>query len=216
MEILLIGASKGLGLQILKEAIKKEIKVNCLIRKKSKLNLKSPFLKKIYGDATNYRDLEKSVGNSEVIISTINVCRRNIIPWSALTNSKTTVSTFAKNTLNLSKNNINRIITISAWGVGDSIDDIPKLFKLLIKFSNLKYPYIDHDLHEKIIEKSNFNWTILRPSALTNEQKYHEVVSHEGNNNPRLTVGRKSLARFIIGIIENKYYFKKKLVVSRK
>lgn len=216
MEILLIGASKGLGLQILKEAIKKEIKVNCLIRKKSKLNLKSPFLKKIYGDATNYRDLEKSVGNSEVIISTINVCRRNIIPWSALTNSKTTVSTFAKNTLNLSKNNINRIITISAWGVGDSIDDIPKLFKLLIKFSNLKYPYMDHDLHEKIIEKSNFNWTILRPSALTNEQKYHEVVSHEGNNNPRLTVGRKSLARFIIGIIENKSYFKKKLVVSRK
>ena len=215
MEILLIGASKGLGLQILKEAIKNEIKVNCLIRKKSNLNLESPFLKKIYGDATNIRDLENSVGNSEVIISTINVCRRNIIPWSGLTNSKTTISTFAKNTLKLSKNNINRIITISAWGVGDSIDDIPKLFKQLIKFSNLKYPYMDHDLHEKIIEKSNFNWTILRPTALTNERKYHKVVPYE-DNKPKLTVGRKSLARFIIDIIEDKSYFKKKLVVSRK
>ena len=34
MEVLLIGANRGLGYEILKELAKSEIKVNCLVRKK--------------------------------------------------------------------------------------------------------------------------------------------------------------------------------------
>ena len=38
MEVLLIGANKGLGFEILKELTKNEIKVNCLVRKKGSIN----------------------------------------------------------------------------------------------------------------------------------------------------------------------------------
>ena len=217
MEVLLIGANKGLGYQVLKELLSKKITVNCLIRRKGLINFESKYLKIFYGDATNLSDLKKSIGNSECIISTINVQRKNIFPWSRLTNSKTTISDFAKNSIIVSEDKINRIITISAWGVGESMEKIPKLFKFLIKFSNLKYPYIDHDIHEKVIENSNLNWTIIRPTALTNETKYHDIEEFKGKRKiNKITIGRKSLAKYVVKIIDDKYLYRKKITVSRK
>ena len=217
MEVLLIGANRGLGYQVLKELLSKKITVNCLIRKKGLINFESKYLNIFYGDATNLSDLKKSIGNSECIISTINVQRKNIFPWSRLTNSKTTISDFAKNSIIASEYKINRIITISAWGVGESMEKIPKLFKFLIKFSNLKYPYIDHDIHEKVIENSNLNWTIIRPTALTNETKYHDIEEFKGKRKiNKITIGRKSLAKYVVKIINDKYFYRKKITVSRK
>ena len=217
MEVLLIGANKGLGYQVLKELLSKKITVNCLIRRKGLINFESKYLNIFYGDATNLSDLKKSIGNSECIISTINVQRKNIFPWSRLTNSKTTISDFAKNSIIASEDKINRIITISAWGVGESMEKIPKLFKFLIKFSNLKYPYIDHDIHEKVIENSNLNWTIIRPTALTNETKYHDIEEFKGKRKiNKITIGRKSLAKYVVKIINDKYFYRKKITVSRK
>ena len=217
MEVLLIGANKGLGYQVLKELLSKKITVNCLISRKGLINFESKYLNIFYGDATNLSDLKKSIGNSECIISTINVQRKNIFPWSRLTNSKTTISDFAKNSIIVSEDKINRIITISAWGVGESMEKIPKLFKFLIKFSNLKYPYIDHDIHEKVIENSNLNWTIIRPTALTNETKYHDIEEFKGKRKiNKITIGRKSLAKYVVKIIGDKYFYRKKITVSRK
>ena len=217
MEVLLIGANRGLGYQVLKELLSKKITVNCLIRRKGLINFESKYLNIFYGDATNLSDLKNSIGNSECIISTINVQRKNIFPWSRLTNSKTTISDFAKNSIIVSEDKINRIITISAWGVGESMEKIPKLFKFLIKFSNLKYPYIDHDIHEKVIENSNLNWTIIRPTALTNETKYHDIEEFKGKRKiNKITIGRKSLAKYVVKIIGDKYFYRKKITVSRK
>ena len=217
MEVLLIGANKGLGYQVLKELLSKKITVNCLIRRKGLINFESKYLNIFYGDATNLSDLKNSIGNSECIISTINVQRKNIFPWSRLTNSKTTISDFAKNSIIASEDKINRIITISAWGVGESMEKIPKLFKFLIKFSNLKYPYIDHDIHEKVIENSNLNWTIIRPTALTNETKYHDIEEFKGKRKiNKITIGRKSLAKYVVKIIDDKYFYRKKITVSKK
>ena len=217
MEVLLIGANKGLGYQVLKELLSKKITVNCLIRRKGLINFESKYLNIFYGDATNLSDLKRSIGNSECIISTINVQRKNIFPWSRLINSKTTISDFAKSSIVASENNVNRIITISAWGVGDSIEQIPKLFKFLVRFSNLKYPYSDHAIHEKVIEGSNLDWTIIRPTALINERKYHDVKVYEENEKIiKMIIGRKSLAKFIVNIINDKTYFNKKIVLSRK
>ena len=96
MEVLLIGANRGLGYEILKELTKNEIKVNCLVRKKGLINLDSSSIKIFYGDATNLKDLKKALGKSKIIISSINVQRKNIFPWSKLTNSKKTISDLLK------------------------------------------------------------------------------------------------------------------------
>ena len=217
MKILLLGATGGLGKEILLYAIKNKINVNCLVRDPKKINNKSPYIEIFKGDATSYKDLVYALEDSSIVISTLNVCRRNIIPWSKITNSKTTISDFTNNILKISKEKqINRFISISAWGANETKKDIPFWFKYLIKFSNLKYPYKDHEKHEEIIKNSNLNWTILRPVAFINTKKLMKIKeSYKNHPKPSLIINRKSLAYFIINIINDENYYKLMPVVSK-
>ena len=120
-----------------------------------------------------FTDLRNSLGDSEYIISSLNVMRKNIFPWSKITNSKNTVSDSIKNIIKISnERKIYRIISVSAIGVGESINEIPYWFKLLINKSNIKFPYIDHLRQEEELKNSKLDWTILRPAALVNIRRY--------------------------------------------
>ena len=218
MEIFLIGANNGLGYEILNEALRNKINVNCLVRSPKKINFESPYLKLFYWDATNFNELLNSIGTSSVIISSINVKRKNFFPWSKISNSTSTISDSSKLIVDIAKlKQINRVITISAFGVGETYKNIPKWFQLLIKYSNLKYPYKDHQVHEKIISTSGLNWTIIRPVVLTNFKKNEKIkITYKNHPKPNLIISRKSLAKFIIKILDNKDFYQKKPVVSKK
>ena len=218
MRILLLGATKGLGKEILKEALSLGFEINCLVRNAKKFPIEQNNIRVFEGDATSSIDLENAVQDSKIIISTLNVMRKNLFPWSNITNDKNTISKSSKNIIDISKRKkIKHLISISAWGVNESLDHIPIWFKLLIKNSNLKYPYIDHGKSEKLLLNSNLNWTILRPSALVNFLNNHQVKeSISLKNKPSLIISRKSLAKFIINIVDKKNYYNKIVTVSKK
>lgn len=218
MRILLLGATKGLGKEILKEAIGLGFEINCLVRNTKKFPVEQNNIRVFEGDATSSIDLENAVQDSKIIISTLNVMRKNLFPWSNITNDKNTISKSSKNIIDISKRKkIKHLISVSAWGVNESLDHIPIWFKLLIKNSNLKYPYIDHGKSEKLLLNSNLNWTILRPSALVNFLNNHQVKeSISLKNKPSLIISRKSLAKFIINIVDKKNYYNKIVTVSKK
>ena len=218
MRILLLGATKGLGKEILKEALSLGFEINCLVRNTKKFPVEQNNIRVFEGDATSSIDLENAVQDSKIIISTLNVMRKNLFPWSNITNDKNTISKSSKNIIKISKRKkIKHLISVSAWGVNESLDHIPIWFKLLIKNSNLKYPYIDHGKSEKLLVNSNLNWTILRPSALVNFLNNHQVKeSISLKNKPSLIISRKSLAKFIINIVDKKNYYNKIVTVSKK
>ena len=218
MRILLLGATKGLGKEILKEALSLGFEINCLVRNAKKFPIEQNNIRVFEGDATSSIDLENAVQDSKIIISTLNVMRKNLFPWSNITNDKNTISKSSKNIIDISKRKkIKHLISVSAWGVNESLDHIPIWFKLLIKNSNLKYPYIDHGKSEKLLVNSNLNWTILRPSALVNFLNNHQVKeSISLKNKPSLIISRKSLAKFIINIVDKKNYYNKIVTVSKK
>ena len=218
MRILLLGATKGLGKEILKEALNLGFEINCLVRNAKKFPIEQNNIRVFEGDATSSIDLENAVQDSKIIISTLNVMRKNLFPWSNITNDKNTISKSSKNIIEISKRKkVKHLISVSAWGVNESLDHIPIWFKLLIKNSNLKYPYIDHGKSEKLLLNSNLNWTILRPSALVNFLNNHQVKeSISLKNKPSLIISRKSLAKFIINIVDKKNYYNKIVTVSKK
>lgn len=218
LRILLLGATKGLGKEILKEALSLGFEINCLVRNAKKFPIEQNNIRVFEGDATSSIDLENAVQDSKIIISTLNVMRKNLFPWSNITNDKNTISKSSKNIIEISKRKkVKHLISVSAWGVNESLDQIPIWFKLLIKNSNLKYPYIDHGKSEKLLVNSNLNWTILRPSALVNFLNNHQVKeSISLKNKPSLIISRKSLAKFIINIVDKKNYYNKIVTVSKK
>ena len=91
MRILLLGATKGLGKEILKEALSLGFEINCLVRNTKKFPVEQNNIRVFEGDATSSIDLENAVQDSKIIISTLNVMRKNLFPWSNITNDKNTI-----------------------------------------------------------------------------------------------------------------------------
>ena len=111
-KIFLIGGNRGLGKSILSESMNHDYKIISMSRT-NKNNDQISDITYIQGDATSKIDIEKNIENSSVVINSINVMRKNIFPWSKLTNSKTSISESAKNLVEVcNQKKISRIITI--------------------------------------------------------------------------------------------------------
>lgn len=215
-KIFLIGGNRGLGKYIISESHNHECEVISMSRTAGNTLVKKKNISFVNGDATFFTDVKKNISNSNVVISTVNVMRKNIIPWSKITNSKMTISDSTKNLIDACKTRkLSRIIVVSAWGANEGRNQLPLGFRSLVKYSNLRYPYEDHERQEKMIENSGLNWTIIRPVALTNFQFTNRIKTYiDCHPKYRLFVSRKSVAKFIFEIISNKEFFGKKVIIS--
>jgi uncharacterized protein YbjT (DUF2867 family) len=208
MKILILGATGRTGKWLVREALSAGHKINILVRNAESLTEFGVNDLQIFtGIPADINVLEKAMAGCEAVISALNVSRNSDFPWAALRTPKDFLSETIAHLITLcNKLKINRILIVSAWGVGDSRPEIPGWFGWLIDKSNIGYAYADHYAQEELLKASNLNYTIVRPVGLTNSQNDKEIrVSINGSPRPSLTISRKSVAKFMIGILENGY-----------
>jgi len=63
---------------------------------------------------------------------------------------------------------VSRLICLSAWGIGDSKGRVPVIFRNVLFPLLMKEEYEDKEAQEQRISQSTLDWTIVRPSRLTN------------------------------------------------
>ena len=68
----------------------------------------------------------------------------------------------------MKKYHVSRLICLSAWGVGESKNRLPFVFKHIILPLLMKEEYEDKEAQERLIQQSILDWTIVRPARLTN------------------------------------------------
>lgn len=217
MKILLLGATGRTGKLILEDATAKGYHVNCLVRYPDKIETNERTLV-FKGNPTNIEDLEKAMYGCEAIINVLNISRKSDFPWAKLRTPKTFLSDVITNIINLStQNNIKRLIVCSAWGVAETKKDLPNWFRWFIENSNIGVAYRDHERQEKFLKKSDLNWTIVRPSGLTNTKKKQKVLeSYLNIPKPNLTISRQSVAKYIVDSLENAKLIRKAVVISKE
>lgn len=216
MRILLLGATGRTGKLVLKEALEKGYKVNCLARNASRIN-KQQNLTIFEGNAHDAADVKKSIANCDAIISVLNISRKSDFPWARLRTPPQYMSKVMSRLIPIAQEqNIKRITVCSAWGVAETKQDIPTWFKWTIDYSNIAVAYKDHEKQESILEKSELNWTIVRPVGLSNF-KTKEKIKESYNNQPKpgLLISRQSLAKYLVASLENHNLFRKKVVISK-
>ena len=204
MKLLILGATGRTGQLILEEALKQEYDVTCLVRDPKKIKVDHGNLEVIKGSPEEIADLDNAVKGCEGIISALNVSRMSDFPWSKLRTPPRLMSDVMKNILALNeKNDFKRMIICSAWGVSETKKDIPSWFRWLIENSNIGLAYEDHERQENELKKSKLNWTIVRPSGLTNSKKEKKVIESYNNiPKPKLTISRKNVAKFMVDALQ--------------
>ena len=100
---------------------------------------------------------------------------------------------------------------MTALGVGDSAKEIPGIFSFIVRISNIKYAYADHDAQEKVLENSNLDWTVVRPVMLTDKNDNLSILYNlKGIGKIKTAISRNAVAHFMLDCIEKGQFIKQK------
>jgi putative NADH-flavin reductase len=210
MNITIIGASAGIGLEAVKRGLDRNHSITTLSRSDIEIEEKKS-LKVILGDATNKADLLSSIQSADAIIVTLGTSKNM--------NATTLFSDFAQLMVEIHKENKIDIpfIFVTGFGAGESKNYVPWLVKMFLKYF-LKDVYADKTKMEEIVTNSDLNWTVVRPGRLLDEE-LTEKYRIENKLFKGINIGginRADVADFLIKQAEEQTELKKYIAISEK
>lgn len=210
MNVTIIGASAGVGLETVKRALERKHHVTTLSRSDINLPANSN-LTTLKGSATNGDDLKKSIENAEAVIVALGTGKS--------TKPTTLYSDFARVLVGVQKEMEIQIpfIFVTGFGAGESGDYNGFFMKLLFKLM-LNNVYADKTKMEEIIVASKMRWVIVRPGLLKSDaltEKYRvETKLFKGVNIG--SINRADVADFLVKQAENPTELNKYVSLSNK
>lgn len=210
MNITIIGASAGVGLETLKRALDRKHNVTTLSR--SEITFPSTTnLTMLTGSATNKDDLKKAIEKADAVIVALGT-GKSMKPT-------TLYSDFAKLLVEAQSETNKQIpfIVVTGFGAGESGQYNGFIMKLFFKFL-LKDVYADKTKMEEIISNSKLKWEIVRPGLLKDKpltEKYRvETKLFNGINIG--SINRADVADFLVKQAENPTELIKYVSLSNK
>jgi putative NADH-flavin reductase len=201
MRILIIGASKGIGLQTTRQALAAGYDVRALSRSISSMNLSDARLEKVQGDALNRQDVDAALDGVDAVIVTLGVGLGELIKPVHLFSAATQGLIAAmKNT------GVNRLICVTGFGAGDSRDSIAALQRLPFKIV-FGRAYEDKSRQEDLIKQSGLDWTIARPGVLLNGPRTGRYkILRDPSEWRNGVIARANVADFLVQQIEGRTF----------
>ena len=191
MKILVIGARKGIGAQVVEQGLEQGFEITAMSR-----GLQSggeqPGLKQIAGDVLNVTDVETAVQGQNGVCFTIGVLP-TFKPVQAFSRGTQIVLEA------MTKFDVPKLVMVTGIGAGDSKGHggffYDKIFQPLL----LKTIYEDKDRSEELVRQSDREWVIVRPGFLTNGPKtrrYRAITDLQGVTAGKIS--RADVADFIL------------------
>ena len=209
--VLIIGASRGIGLETVKAALKAGHSVRALARSARKIRVEHPKLEKMVGNALEMATVKRALIGVDAIIQSLGVSvgPEIILKPTRLFSKATRVLVTA-----MEEAHVKRLICVTGFGAGDSRGHGGFLcgaaFHLL-----LGRVYEDKDVQERIVRRSKLDWVIVRPVILTDGPKtnaYRALV------NPRRWtwgfISRADVADFLVKQIDDDAFLHKTPVLT--
>jgi putative NADH-flavin reductase len=163
--VLVVGASRGIGLEAVKRALAKGYSVRALARSAATIPLQHEKLQKMAGDALDPTTVAAALSGVDAVIQTLGAA---FGPEAVLQGT----TLFSRGTRELVDAmvgaRIKRLIAVTGLGAGDSRGHGGFLYDTIFFPLMLKRLYDDKDVQEQIIKRSGLEWTIVRPGLLTN------------------------------------------------
>jgi putative NADH-flavin reductase len=208
MKLLIIGASRGIGLQLLEQALQAGHVVTAFARHLQKIPQPQEGLRLIAGDILEGPQVKQAVAGQEAVCLTIGVG----VTWKPVT-------VFSQGTehvlVAMAEHGVKRLVCITGIGAGDSKGHGGLLYDQVFKPLLLKTIYADKDRQEALIRASEAEWTIVRPGFLTNGPltgKYRVITDLRG-----LTAGkisRADVAHFMLAELAANLYLRHAILLT--
>ena len=163
-KVLVIGASRGIGLETVKALLAKNYEVRAFARSAAAITFDDERLEKVDGDALDRRDIDRALDGVDAVVQSLGVSfgPETVLKGTTLFSTSSRVLVDAMRT-----KGIKRLIAVTGLGAGDSRGHGGLLYSALLFPLVLKRVYDDKDVEEQIVRASGLDWTIVRPGLLT-------------------------------------------------
>ena len=201
MRILIIGASKGIGLETTRQTLAAGYDVRALARSVSSLDLQDARLEKMRGNALNQHDVEPAIAGVDAVIVTLGVGLGELVKPVHLFSDATRVLIAA-----MKDQGVNRLICVTGFGAGDSRASIGLLQRVPFQIV-FGRAYDDKSRQEGLIKESGLDWTIARPGVLLNgPQTGRYKVLGKPSEWRNGVISRSNVADFLVKQIEDRTF----------
>jgi len=201
MRVLIIGASKGIGLETTRQALAAGYHVRALARSAAGITLSDPKLEKRVGDALKSRDVEAALIGVDVVIQTLGVGLGDLFRPVRLFSDATGVLLPA-----MKAKGVKRLICVTGFGAGDSGASISGLQRIPFQIF-FGRAYEDKSLQESLIKESGLDWTIARPGVLTGGPRTGRYkILPKASDWRNGMISRSDVAEFLVRQIEDQTY----------
>jgi putative NADH-flavin reductase len=204
--VLIIGASKGIGLESVKSALKADHTVRSLSRSAVRIPGRHTNLETLTGDALDPNTVTQALTGVDVVIQTLGVSAGPdmVLKPVRLFSSATKILVSA-----MEQAEVKRLICLTGFGAGDSRNRGNFLYNVAFNVF-LGRAYDDKDVQETIIRKSKLDWVIARPGVLTNGPKTGTYDVLVDPNTWRCGfISRADVADFLVKSIDDGTYLGK-------
>ena len=217
--VAIFGATGRTGKHLVQQVIDRDMIPVCLVRDKSrviKVSGEKPVV--VIGSPLEYQDVQTTIDGCDYILVALNISRKSDWPWSKVVSPGYLLDKSMKNIVQAMKERkLRRVITVSAWGAGESYQEVNWLFRFLINKTNVGIAYAGHKDQERVLRQSELDWTSVRPVGLNNNDQHREILVRINKEDPlKMTISRKDVAKFMLDILDNKQYFCNYPAISNK
>lgn len=196
MNIIVFGASGGVGKIFTKLALDNGHFVTAFVRSPSKLDLEHERLTIVQGDAFDKEVVKSAIANKDAVISCLGS--------STGLKKSTQLEEMTKNVVEgMITNHVQRIIYIASAGIENEIPGL--MGKLMMKM--LANVLSDHANAVNYLKNNNLTYTIVRPMGLNDRALtgvYNEALT--GVPGTGRTISRADVADFVFKALVNKEY----------
>jgi putative NADH-flavin reductase len=207
MKLTVIGASRGIGLKVVEQAIEKGYDATALVRDPSSMPFAHRNLDITQGDVLERETLKDAVKGSDALVFTV-----GIMP------TRTPVRVFSEGTRNvldaMKETGVKFLIAVTGMGAGDSKGYWGFAYRFIYSLASIKTIYEDKDRQERLIKESDIEWIIVRPAFLTDGPLTgrYQVLTDMKIIRPG-SISRADVAHFILKQIFSPSYLKQAPIV---
>ncbi|MFT5137217.1 MAG: putative NADH-flavin reductase [Arenicella sp.] len=196
LDLLIFGGTSGIGLETTKLALARGHRVTSITRRPERMAIEHENLLNLKGDITDRSSFNHLFVGKSAIISTIGL-KPNSKEVRVYSEGMTNVLAAASDAA------VNRILTITGIGAGDSKGHGGIFYDRMLNPLLLKADYADKTRQENILKSSDSSWTIVRPGFLidaASSKDYRVLNKTEGLVSG--SISRADVAHFLMAALE--------------
>jgi len=203
MNVLVFGASGATGHELVRQALNQGHKVTAFVRTPSKLKITHDDLKLVEGNVSQYPVVEQAIRGQDIIFSALGASNPFRFDQSVVEGISNIIQAMQHSV-------VKRLIYLSFIGVPESRNDGGFVIKYIAP-KLLKTEIAGHELREKMIRKSELDWTIVRAPTLTKGPGKREYRSGEELKSHAFTVtiSRADVADFMLKQMNDNSFIRK-------